>query len=49
MDKKYGLGEFAKSLGCRAVYDEPMKCHTSFKTGGGADVFITADSAANLS
>lgn len=48
MDKVYRFGEFAKNLGCKVLYNEIMSRHTTFKTGGAADVFITAENTEDL-
>ena len=42
------LCEYARSLGCKAVLDEPMNKHISFKLGGAAKAFIEPDSEDNL-
>lgn len=38
-----------EALGCDVKSDEPMKNHTSFKIGGSADLFVTADNKEQLS
>lgn len=43
------LGKKALGFGCGVAYDEPMSCHTTFKIGGPADLFITAHNTAMLS
>lgn len=48
MDKICRLGNFAQTLGCEVRYDEPMSRHTTFKIGGGADLFIAVNSADSL-
>lgn len=48
MDNVNKFGEYAESLGCKVLYNEPMSRHTTFKTGGAADVFITADNTEHL-
>lgn len=48
MDKAYGFGKFAESLGCTVLYGETMRLHTTFKTGGNADVFITVSDEESL-
>ena len=40
--------DFARSLGCEAVENEPMKKHISFKLGGNARAFIEPDSEESL-
>lgn len=40
--------DFARSLGCEAVENEPMKKHISFKLGGNARAFIEPNSEENL-
>lgn len=38
-----------EALGCDVKADEPMKNHTSFKIGGSADLFVTANDQKQLS
>ncbi|MBE6818813.1 MAG: UDP-N-acetylmuramate dehydrogenase [Ruminococcaceae bacterium] len=40
--------DYARSLGCNAVENEPMKQHISFKVGGNAKAFIEPNSEENL-
>lgn len=40
--------EELKSIFDTVLINEPMSLHTSFKTGGNADVFVKADSAENI-
>lgn len=40
--------DFCKEIGLDVKLDEPMSKHTSFKTGGNADVFVTAHTTSQL-
>lgn len=42
------LEEFCSQIGLAVKKDEPMSRHTSFKTGGNADLFITVNSKEKL-
>ncbi|HCW80282.1 MAG TPA: UDP-N-acetylenolpyruvoylglucosamine reductase [Ruminococcaceae bacterium] len=42
------FGSYAAGLGCEVLYDEPMSCHTTFRIGGPADIFITVNSISPL-
>ena len=42
------LGKYASEIGCRVLYNEPMKKHISFKVGGAARLFIEPDSEESL-
>lgn len=37
------------NIGAKTVFDEPMKKHTTFKTGGNADVFILPENEEQIS
>ena len=43
------LKEFCKENSIAFKINEPMSCHTSFKIGGAADIFISVGSAGELS
>ncbi len=43
MNRLEELGEYARSLGCAVSFGEPMNRHTTFRIGGPADLFLTAD------
>lgn len=42
------LGKTAARAGCSVIFDEPMANHTTFKIGGPADVYITANNQREL-
>lgn len=48
MDKTEIVYNLAKILGCEAVKNEPMSRRTSFKIGGGADVYIKVENLSAL-
>jgi UDP-N-acetylmuramate dehydrogenase len=47
-ESAFGLMTLRRALGERALENEPMSAHTSFRIGGPADLFIIAKSAAEL-
>ena len=42
------LAAAAEEAGCGVLYDEPMENHTTFKIGGPADLFLTAETEEQL-
>jgi len=46
--EKGALGEIEKALGGRVTRSEPLSCHTTWRVGGPADLFIEAISADDL-
>lgn len=42
------LAEQLREIGCEVLADEPMAAHTSFRIGGAADLFVTAQNEEQL-
>lgn len=43
-----GIDAIAKTLGARALRDEPLSRHTSFRVGGPADIYVRPDTVDDL-
>lgn len=48
MNETEKLAEYARTLGCEAVFGEPMSRHTTFRIGGPADLFLTVENTQTL-
>jgi UDP-N-acetylmuramate dehydrogenase len=48
MSKFDSVYNFVKNLGCKAIFNEPMRNHTTFKIGGNASLYIEVDKTAQL-